>query len=213
MPPGTLEALATTIDLRAFFARLLFAAVLGFAAAAIYGLVFQSRGREMRFARLIPILTIAMAVIASILASSHALAIGMVGAMSWIRFRSIIDDPKNQVVILAAIALGLAAGLGAFLPGLIFLLAFGLVLFWQKNRSKLAGARITLNGNPAEVAAVLANLSGRFPALKMLSCALGSESGQWILHYPALSQLEWIDLRAFLVEHLPTAQIRIDHEG
>jgi hypothetical protein len=58
------------------------------------------------------ILAVIGAVIMLVVGASLARAFGIVGAASLIRYRSKIDDPKDAVVMLAALAVGLASGVG-----------------------------------------------------------------------------------------------------
>lgn len=54
------------------------------------------------------------AVVMLVVGASLARAFGIVGVASLIRYRSKIDDPKDAVVMLAALAVGLAAGTGLY---------------------------------------------------------------------------------------------------
>jgi hypothetical protein len=69
------------------------------------------------------------AVIMLIVGTSLARAFGIVGAANLIRYRSKIDDPKDAVVMLCALAVGLASGVGLYLIAAIAT-AFLLALLW-----------------------------------------------------------------------------------
>jgi uncharacterized membrane protein YhiD involved in acid resistance len=60
------------------------------------------------------ILAVVGAVIMLVVGASLARAFGIVGAANLIRYRSKIDDPKDAVVMLCALAVGLAAGVGLY---------------------------------------------------------------------------------------------------
>ena len=60
------------------------------------------------------ILAVVGAVIMLVVGASLARAFGIVGAANLIRYRSKIDDPKDAVVMLAALAVGLATGVGLY---------------------------------------------------------------------------------------------------
>ena len=60
------------------------------------------------------ILAVVGAVIMLVVGASLARAFGIVGAASLIRYRSKIDDPKDAVVMLCALAVGLASGVGLY---------------------------------------------------------------------------------------------------
>jgi uncharacterized membrane protein YhiD involved in acid resistance len=93
--------------------RLPLAAVLGAALA----LRPKRRGTPPRQPPVIQtqiILAVVGAVIMLVVGASLARAFGIVGVASLIRYRSKIDDPKDAVVMLAALAVGLASGVGLY---------------------------------------------------------------------------------------------------
>jgi len=93
--------------------RLPLAAVLGTALA----LRPRRRGTPTRQPAVIQtqiILAVVGAIIMLVVGASLARAFGIVGVASLIRYRSKIDDPKDAVVMLAALAVGLAAGVGLY---------------------------------------------------------------------------------------------------
>jgi uncharacterized membrane protein YhiD involved in acid resistance len=94
--------------------RLPLAAVLGAALA----LRPKRRGTPPRQPAVVQtqiILAVVGAVIMLVVGASLARAFGIVGAANLIRYRSKIDDPKDAVVMLATLAVGLAAGVGLYL--------------------------------------------------------------------------------------------------
>jgi len=124
--PDVLEGHAAMV-MRAFLA-LPFAAVLGGA------LAFRPRrrGTPPRSASVIQtqiILSIVGAVVMLIVGASLARAFGIVGVASLIRYRAKIDDPKDAVVMLASLSVGLASGVELY--GLaLFSTLFILALLW-----------------------------------------------------------------------------------
>jgi hypothetical protein len=124
--PDVLEAHAAMV-MRAFLA-LPFAAVLGAA------LAFRPRrrGTPPRSASVIQtqiVLSIVGAVVMLIVGASLARAFGIVGVASLIRYRAKIDDPKDAVVMLASLSVGLSCGVELY--GLaLFATIFILGLLW-----------------------------------------------------------------------------------
>jgi uncharacterized membrane protein YhiD involved in acid resistance len=93
--------------------RLPLAAVLGAALA----LRPRRRGTPPRTPAVVQtqiILAVVGAVIMLVVGASLARAFGIVGAANLIRYRSKIDDPKDAGVMLCALAVGLAAGVGLY---------------------------------------------------------------------------------------------------
>ena len=60
------------------------------------------------------ILAVVGAIIMLVVGASLARAFGIVGAASLIRYRSKISDPKDAVVMLSALSIGLASGVGLY---------------------------------------------------------------------------------------------------
>lgn len=100
-------------DLQNALIRLPLAAVLGAALA----LRPRRRGTPPRTPPVVQtqiILSIVGAVIMLVVGASLARAFGIVGAANLIRYRSKIDDPKDAVVMLCTLSVGLASGVGLF---------------------------------------------------------------------------------------------------
>jgi hypothetical protein len=124
--PDILEAHAAMVA-RAFLA-LPFAAMLGGA------LAFRPRrrGTPPRSASVIQtqiVLSIVGAVVMLIVGASLARAFGIVGVASLVRYRAKVDDPKDAVVMLSCLTVGLASGVELY--GLaLFATLFVLGLLW-----------------------------------------------------------------------------------
>ena len=100
-------------EVRVALVRLPVAALLGAALA----LRPKRRGTPPRTPAVLQtqiILAIVGAVIMLVVGASLARAFGIVGAANLIRYRSKIDDPKDAVVMLCTLAIGLASGVGLY---------------------------------------------------------------------------------------------------
>lgn len=64
-----------------------------------------------------------------IIGSNLALSLGMVGALSIIRFRSAIKDPKDIAFLFWGIGVGLATGTGIYIVGIIGSIVIAAMLF------------------------------------------------------------------------------------
>src|SRR5262245_13653345 len=100
-------------EVRASLVRLPLAAALG----TVLALRPKRRGTPKRTTPVVQtqiILSVVGAVIMLIVCTSLASAFGIVGVSSLIRYRSKIDDPKDAVVMLCALSVGLASGVGLY---------------------------------------------------------------------------------------------------
>jgi uncharacterized membrane protein YhiD involved in acid resistance len=75
------------------------------------------------------ILAIVGALIMLVIGGSLARAFGIVGAANLIRYRAKIDDPKDAVVMLSALAVGLASGVGLYTLAIIGTIFVGAALW------------------------------------------------------------------------------------
>src|SRR5512141_3253391 len=81
------------------------------------------------FARNFVILAVTTTLIISIVKSSLALSLGLVGALSIVRFRAAIKEPEELVFLFLAISIGLGLGAGQALVTVVALtIILGLVL-------------------------------------------------------------------------------------
>lgn len=124
--PDILEGHAAMVA-RAMLA-LPFAAALG----AMLAFRPRRRGTPARSAPVIQtqiVLAIVGAVVMLVVGASLARAFGIVGAANLIRYRSKIDDPKDAVVMLCTLSVGLCAGVGLYGLAVIGTLFIGLALW------------------------------------------------------------------------------------
>ncbi|NBD36046.1 MAG: DUF4956 domain-containing protein [Chloroflexi bacterium] len=70
----------------------------------------QSLANRRKLAGLLPVLTLTTALVISIVKTSLALSLGLVGALSIVRFRTAIKEPEELIFLFIAIAIGLGVG-------------------------------------------------------------------------------------------------------
>lgn len=112
------------VPVGSFVINLLLAAALSFFLAQIYIGYADSLSNRRLFSRNFLLLTMVTMLIISIVKSSIALSLGLVGALSIVRFRAAIKEPEELVYLFLAIGIGL--GLGAN-QGVITIVAFVII--------------------------------------------------------------------------------------
>ena len=84
---------------------------------------------------IIPLLSAVVFLVIIVVKSSLALSLGLVGALSIVRFRTPIKEPEELVYLFLAIAIGLGYGAGQVLVTTILSLSILFVIFmWLSNR-------------------------------------------------------------------------------
>lgn len=93
---------------------------------------------KMHIGSIIPILSAVVFLVIIVVKSSLALSLGLVGALSIVRFRTPIKEPEELVYLFLAIATGLAYAAGqVFVATIIILLILLMIYFWLSNRSNI----------------------------------------------------------------------------
>ena len=108
-----------------FILNLLITALLSFLLGYVYVRFGNSISNRKQFSRNFVPLALTTMLIITVVKSSLALSLGLVGALSIIRFRSAIKEPEELAYIFLAISIGL--GLGAN-QGVITIIAITLIL-------------------------------------------------------------------------------------
>lgn len=135
MPPWlTSPSTLTEISGLVLGMRLLLAAVCGLAIASVYAAT-QRRpsGQRMPLIVTLVLLTMLVAMTTIVIGDSVARAFGLVGALSIVRFRTVVEDTRDTSFVIFAVVIGMAMGAGQWLVCLIGVpivsaVAFGLSL-------------------------------------------------------------------------------------
>lgn len=109
--------------------------VLNFAIALVLSLIVawyyvhyaQTLSNRRKFARLLPVLSMTTALVITIVKSSLALSLGLVGALSIVRFRTAIKEPEELIFLFISITIGLGVGADQRWPtavGVLILLGY-----------------------------------------------------------------------------------------
>jgi len=106
-----LALIEVNIPLDSFIINLTLAAILSIILKLFYQKYGESLSNRAQFGKVFLLLTMTTMLIITIVKSSLALSLGLVGALSIIRFRAAIKEPEELSYLFLAIAVGL--GLGA----------------------------------------------------------------------------------------------------
>ena len=99
--------------------NLLLTILLSSGLAWFYSRYGRSLSNRARFAQTLPVLALTTVLVISVVKSSLALSLGLVGALSIVRFRTAIKEPEELIYLFIAIALGLGLGADQRLPTIL----------------------------------------------------------------------------------------------
>ncbi len=119
-----------------FVAYILLCATLLYILAIIYERYGQSISNRSQLAKVLMIVGLTTFIIISIVKSSLALSLGLVGALSIVRFRTAIKEPEELGYFFMAIAIGLGMGANQLLPTLIGFVILMIIVILQSSSGK-----------------------------------------------------------------------------
>ncbi len=148
----------------------IFSIVLSFALSYILSKVYKSQSRTLSnpesLARIFPLLSIATTIIITVVKSSLALSLGLVGALSIVRFRTAIKEPEELTYIFLCIGIGLATGANQFsaaIIGLILTIFFAYFYNFSLDKKKYQNLiRVSINGISSAEIGPLVEILKRF---------------------------------------------------
>lgn len=103
--------------------------------------------------RVFPLLTLITIGVISIVKTSMALSLGLVGALSIVRFRSAIKEPEELVYLFLCIGLGLMLGTGQPVLALWLLIVASLfvaAMHFMSTKQRLGNTLLTVSGAAVE---------------------------------------------------------------
>lgn len=119
MPLALLQGFLSTgpetvvvIDVLQLAVRSVVAAALGIVLAIVYRATHKGLSYSQSFTQTIVFVALIVAIVMMTVRNSLATAFTLVGALSIIRFRTVVKDTRDTAFVFAALALGMASGLG-----------------------------------------------------------------------------------------------------
>ena len=125
---------------------------------------------------------------------SLALSLGLVGALSIVRFRAAIKEPEELIYLFFAIAIGLANGANQFLLSIastLIIVFFLITRSYFKNKKDVDGnfgsdaniISINISKNAKNVEKIIDELKNNFKYLKLKSANFDNNQNSYIFWY------------------------------
>jgi hypothetical protein len=114
--------------------RIALAFVAGFVVAGVYVIgIGRRKDENSTLPTTLVLLTVVIALVTLVIGNSVARAFGLVGALSIVRFRTVVEDTRDTAFVIFAVVIGMGIGAGyAFLAaiGIPAVLAAALLMRW-----------------------------------------------------------------------------------
>lgn len=162
----------SAIPIGKLFAAVLIACAGGLLVAAVYRVTFGGVLFSKQFALGLVLLSMITSIIILAISSNLVLSLGMVGALSIVRFRTAVKEPMDTIFMFWALACGILVGAGFFLIAILATLIVGVLFVLLHSSGRLFRPTnaylLVLRYDPAGEAAVRRELS-RLPEAKVKS--------------------------------------------
>lgn len=183
------------IDFLNFFYAILLSFILSFLVKITYVKVGKSLNDKSYFSDTFIPLALITTLVITVIKFSLALSLGLVGALSIVRFRAAIKEPEELVYLFFVISIGLSNGANQFLLSifatlLILTFLFGRHLFENKFRkntkysldSNILNINI-LNNNEKKIDEIIKIIKERVDYLKLKSASIEDNTSSYIFWY------------------------------
>ena len=142
---------------------IVFSYVLSFAVGRVFVKFADTFSNRESFARLFPLVSSATCLIIAVVKSSLALSLGLVGALSIVRFRTAIKDPEELIYLFISIAIGLACGASQFssaLTGFVLIMLGASLLKTRSSKMRNKNSiRLSIGNFPASALTKIATVA------------------------------------------------------
>jgi uncharacterized membrane protein YhiD involved in acid resistance len=152
------EFLATqspNISILSFVINLILAVILGYVLSKVYIKYGESLSNRKMFSKNFILITATTMIIITIVKSSLALSLGLVGALSIVRFRAAIKEPEELAYLFISIAIGLGFGADQTLITIIgFFMLIAIIALKNMKEKKEVNQNLVLtitSGNPRKL--------------------------------------------------------------
>ena len=124
-----------SINILVFFIKILTTTILSLIVGFFYVRYGNALSNRSALAKTFVLIGLTTMLIISIVKSSLALSLGLVGALSIVRFRTAIKEPEELAFFFIVIAIGLGVGAGQFIVSILGTISLCLIVFllsWGK---------------------------------------------------------------------------------
>ncbi len=160
----------TTLSWEQIAANIIVSGILGFLIFISYMISHRGTIYSKKFNVSLVVLTVLTSMVMTVIGNNVALSLGMVGALSIVRFRTAIKDSRDTVYIFWTIIVGICCGVGDFIVAgigsafvFILLLVFGAIKNNNRMLVIIRGART----KEAQIQAVMFKFFGAKAVLRV----------------------------------------------
>ena len=160
----------STLSWEQIAANILVSGILGFLIFISYMISHRGTIYSKKFNVSLVVLTVLTSMVMTVIGNNVALSLGMVGALSIVRFRTAIKDSRDTVYIFWTIIVGICCGVGDFIVagiGSAFVFILFLILGAIKNNNRMLVIIRGNRTNEAQIQAIMYKFFGAKAVLRV----------------------------------------------
>jgi uncharacterized membrane protein YhiD involved in acid resistance len=120
------------------FVNILLASIFSWMLIKLYLRYYKGYGQPYQMCLSLMVCSVVTCAIIMVIGANIALSLGLVGALSIIRFRTPIKDSRDLAYIFWGICIGLGCGAGAYIVIIILMLVLGVVMLYLESNTSWA---------------------------------------------------------------------------
>lgn len=204
---------SSNIDTKTIIICTLITAVIGMFIFLMYRIVTRKTFYNKTFNISIPAMAIITAAIILTIQSNIVLSLGMVGALSIVRFRTAVKDPLDLVFLYWSISVGIICGAGlSFIAVIVSIIMAVVVVLLQKYPDKKLSKILVINSSDLEVSDKITELVKKYSkACKIKSRNLTKTSLDMIIEIKTNNDAE-LSKELLALEGITSVSI-LTHDG
>ncbi len=182
-PPAQPQSAEVRLPLDELALQLGGAILAGFVVALIFRATIISRDRSASLPTTLVLLTVMTAILTLVIGNNGARAFGLVGALSIVRFRTVVEDTRDTAFVIFAVVVGMAVGASYGLLAAVAIVAVTIVaviMRWVVPNGRIQGSprlqvcvRIGVGQDTAPLLAVI----GKYAAVVKATGAATAKQG------------------------------------
>ncbi|MFC2175240.1 DUF4956 domain-containing protein [archaeon] len=188
-----------SIDVGSLAAALVLAAALSYVLGVVYIKYGTSLSNRRKFANNFVLLATTTTLIITVVRSSLALSLGLVGALSIVRFRAAIKEPEELGFLFFTIAIGLGLGASQFVITIVSFVIISTLIVVKSFMGTEKGYQnlcltVSAEGSKASLKAITSVLSRHCPSvsLRRFDSAKGVAEASFFVSLPSPDKLDKI---------------------
>ena len=206
-----LNTKSLNVSVAQFIINLLIAIFCSYILEIVYTKFGRSLSNRKSFSYVFPILTTTTMIVICIVKSSLALSLGLVGALSIVRFRTPVKEPEELTYLFLAIALGLGFGANqTVITSIGFIVICSLIAIrsnFSRSKRLADDLSLILRGKEIDVDQIISVISPFCNSIKLKRLSENNENSDIHFSLGVKSYNDFLNLKLSIKEKLPDLSI------